>query len=241
MIAQNPKVSVVIPVHNEAGTLNALVGELQTHLTGLVGDNWEIVVVDDASTDPVVFPDRMRADDRFVLRRLPQRRGSGHVRRLGSAEAKGDWIAWIDGDGTYLAKDLCRLLAQLAEADQVIGARTDDHGPWRFLRLAVKGATCRVASWLWRARIPDLNSGLRVFRRESLMAFLQEVPDGFSCVTTATLAAMNRGQKVAFVPIAYRPRPVGSKSKFHPLWDTLRLWRVIHRQWRLQPARPAKR
>ena len=225
-----PKVTVVIPVFDETRGLAVLVGDLRAAL-GRGGFECEVVIVDDGSTNGCPWAVGVATAGVRVLHQA-QRRGSGYARRIGSREAQGDWIAWIDGDGTYAAEDLVRLIEATEDADQVIGSRTEDHGRWRRLRLAVKGTTCRVASWLWRTRIPDLNSGLRVFRRKSLMTYLHEVPNGFSCVTTATLAALNRKQKVVFLPVNYHPRAVGSRSKFHPVWDTLRLWRVVYRQWR---------
>lgn len=222
-------VSIVIPVHNEAVTLPALTAEL-VRLTPSVDALREILIVDDASTDasvdgvPGMFP---------VVRvlRFASRRGSGSARKVGAEVARGALVAWIDGDGTYAAADLWRLVAEIGDADEIIGARAADFGRWRLLRLATKRVTCLIASALWRVPIPDLNSGLRVFRASALAEILPELPAGFSCTSTATLAALNRGHRVRFVPISYHPRIRGHTSKFHPVWDTFRLWRVVARQW----------
>ena len=93
-----------------------------------------------------------------VIRR-PRRGGSGAARKTGIAEAKGEWIAWIDGDGTYPAEDLARLWEARPDYDQVIGARPCDHGPLRWLRLSVKRLACLWAERRWKRAIPDLNSG----------------------------------------------------------------------------------
>jgi YD repeat-containing protein len=97
----------------------------------------------------------------------------------------------------------------------------------RWLRLMVKRTSFLFASLLWLRWIPDLNSGLRVFRRECLLEWVHQLPDGFSCTSTATLAALSNRQRVEFVSIPYRSRTNGAASKFHPFFDTLKLWRAI--------------
>lgn len=222
------KLSVVIPVHNEAPSLALLLPELKRRLDELFPDAHEILVVDDGSTDEIAATAQSAG---VKLLHHAQRGGSGAARKTGSRAAAGEWIAWLDGDGTYPPEALVALLHALSTADQVIGARSTDYGRLRWLRLLVKGRTAKIASWFWRTQIPDLNSGLRVFWREQVMAWIDELPDGFSCTTTATLAALNHGQKIVFVPIDYRPRTAQTHSKFHPVWDTLRLWRTLGRMW----------
>jgi hypothetical protein len=73
--------------------------------------------------------------------------------------------------------------------------------------------------------IPDLNSGLRVLRREALEPLLPILPDGFSFTTTCTLAMILRRQRVGYLPITYAPRR--GRSKLHPVWDTLGTLRLI--------------
>jgi len=139
----------------------------------------------------------------------------------------------MDADGTYRASDLRCLFNNISSADQLIGTRSRDFGRAGRVRFLVKSMIARIAALLWRrADLVDLNSGLRIFRRASLLEWLHDLPDGFSCTTTATLAALNRGQKVRFVPISYFPRDSGTKSKFHPFFDTARLLRAGWMQWR---------
>lgn len=222
------RISVVIPVYNEGAALTQLVPEITHQLNLFAPSDWEILVVDDGSTDEISAVSQMPG---VKLLRHTQRTGSGAARKTGSRAAAGQIIAWIDGDGTYSAVSLTAALTLLNGGDQVIGARSTDYGYLRLLRLAAKNGTARITGFLWTTSIPDLNSGLRVFRRESLLAWIDELPDGFSCTTTATLAALNHRQRVLFLPISYRPRHAESSSKFHPLIDTLRLWRAVWRCW----------
>lgn len=225
------QLSVIVPVYNEGAPLVDLLRSLNRALAIHCPGEFEVIIVDDGSDFPT----------KHVLRDLPPefrvvsvqtRAGSGSARRLASAQACGRLSAWIDGDSTYTAEDLVMLASKIGDADQVIGWRSTDHGHWLWLRHIVKRCTCALASAIWLKRIRDLNSGLRVFQRASMQPWLHELPDGFSCTSTATLAALNRRQRVIFLPIAYHPRPLGTHSKFHPLYDTWRLLRVIARQAR---------
>lgn len=223
--------SVVIPVYNEGAPLAALLKSLNAALVRFAPGDFEVIIVDDGS-DAVTK--RALSDPPPGVRviTLPARRGSGAARRLASSQARGRLCAWIDGDSTYDPDDLIALARGIGNADQVIGCRGGDHGRWLWLRHLTKRAVCVLVSVIWLTRIRDLNSGLRVFQRQSMLRWLHEVPDGFSCTSTATLAALNRNQSVVFAPIAYHPRPAATRSKFHPLCDTWRLLRVVGRQAR---------
>jgi len=203
-----------------------VVGELHRVLSA-AGLAYEVIVVDDGSGDGSAAG---LADARTIVLRNDAGTGSGAARRQGCRIARGRYWAWIDADGTYAATDLLRLWRRRGSADQIVGHRRGDHGRLRWLRLWVKRGICLVASWAWRSAIHDLNSGLRLVSRASATTWLCELPDGFSCTSTATLAALNRLQRVRFVPIAYRRRQV-APSKFQPWRDGWRLMAVVVRQW----------
>lgn len=219
-----PYLSVVVPVFNESDSLDSVLTELKSVLSGAGQYTSEVIVVDDGSTDGT---SSICAGHSAWVRLIRQetRHGVGASLKTGIAAARGERIAWIDGDGTYDPHSLLVLLHGLGKADQAVGMRSTDHGRLKWLRLVVKHASFFTASVLWGRWIPDLNSGLRVFRRESLLAWAHELPAGFSCASTATLAALKRRQRIVFIPIPYRAR--AAPSKFHPVVDTFRLWRVI--------------
>ncbi|MDZ4744164.1 MAG: glycosyltransferase family 2 protein [Verrucomicrobiota bacterium] len=223
--------SVVVPVHNEEKAIGKFVEGLLYFLKRGGVDAWEIIIVEDASHDRTY--DIISSDFPEVkVLRNSIRLGSGAARKRGSIEAGGEFIAWIDGDGTYLPGDLINLFSVREDMDQVIGSRRCDYGKLALLRLMKKWFINRFVSCLWEREIPDLNSGLRVFKRSALLDIIDELPKGFSCTSTATLAALNRHQRVTFIPISYSPRIDGSRSKFHIIFDTFRLWRAIWIQWR---------
>ncbi len=208
------QVSIVIPVYNEE---EAIGDDLDTIMATMEGSSYtyEVVVVDDGSTDRTA--DIARAKGVKVIQH-PINRGTGAARRTGIVQARGEIIVMTDGDGTYPNQDIPRLLEYLPAFDQVVGARTSEQGSFRFLRAPAKWFIRKLACYLTGMDIPDLNSGLRAFKREVMLKFLYLIPDGFSCVSTMTLAFLCNGYTIKYVPIDYYKR-IG-RSKFHPINDT---------------------
>jgi glycosyltransferase involved in cell wall biosynthesis len=242
--------TVVLPIRDEAAVLSQVLDDLCAALATLSVEI--LALIDSRSTDKSAqilegYAEGLarREECSPVLRIIslsPPRCGSGAARAIGSREAQGKLIGWMDADGTYSARDLRCLADAIGMADQVVGVRSCDFGPAGRLRFFVKSVITRMVALLWRrSDLVDLNSGLRVFKRSALLAWLNELPEGFSCTTTATLAALNQGQMVRFRGISYSARGVGTRSKFHPLFDTARLLRVVWRQWWRKPAMTGNR
>jgi glycosyltransferase involved in cell wall biosynthesis len=215
-------VTVLLPAYNEERAIEQVLREVAAALAD-EPLRFEILVVDDASTDrTVAFARRFAeahegANVRIV--RMPENRGAGAARKIGVREARGDVVVMLDADGTYPAHSIRDLLRYFPDYDQVNGARTSEQGTLPLLRIPAKWLIRQLACYLTGRKIPDLNTGMKAFKREAMLPWLWAVPDGFSCVTTMTLAFLTNGRAVKYVPIEYRPR-IGS-SKFHPLKDTL--------------------
>ena len=209
-----PKVSIVIPAYNEAKAIGIVLDEVKKAMEGLK-TSYEIIVVDDCSQDGT--GDIAKGKGAKVVRHH-RNQGSGASRRSGILAAKGDIVVMLDADGSYNASDIPAILRPFPEADQVIGARKKEAGSYPLLRKPAKWLICKLACLLTRQEIPDLNSGLRAVKREIMLKFLHLLPDGFSCVSTMTLAFLMNGFNVLFIPCEYRPR-IGN-SKFHPIKDT---------------------
>ena len=209
-------ISIIIPVYNEEGAIG---DDLDTiiHTMGTSDVPWEIIVVDDGSTDRSAEIVRQREGVRLIQH--PYNRGTGAARTTGLQHARGDVIVMTDGDGTYPNQDIPRLLAQMDECDMVIGARRVEAGSLRWLRSPTKLFIRLLASYLTGVRIPDLNSGLRAFKKSVAERFLDILPTTHSWVGTQTIAFLSEGYAVKFVPIDYYKRK-GRKSSFHPIADT---------------------
>jgi polyisoprenyl-phosphate glycosyltransferase len=228
-------VSIVLPVYNEAGHLRGEVDRIRKAMEGS-DYSYEILVIDDGSTDG--SGDHLREIDGIRLISFVQNRGSGAARRWGTDQARGRVVVWTDVDMTYPNNEIPAMVAELESRglDQLVGARTSEQGTLKLLRTPAKWLIRRLASYLARASIPDLNSGLRVFRRDVATQFLYLLPRGFSCVTTITMAFLANGYSVGYRPIDYFPR-VG-ESKFHWWKDTTRyLLQVVRMALMWEPVR----
>ena len=227
-------VSVVLPVYNEVGHLAQEVKRIRASLEAS-GRSFEIIVVDDGSSDG--SGEALEAIEGIRLLRFRANRGTGAARKAGTTAAVGRVVVWTDCDLTYPNEDIPRLVDTLDEGwDQVVGARTSERGTARALRVPAKWMIRSLASYLTDTKIPDLNSGLRAFRRDVGSQFLHLIPAGFSCVTTITLAFLANGYSVQFVPIDYYPR--AGRSKFHWWTDTRRyLLQVVRMVLMFNPLR----
>ncbi len=225
-MAEDPgiDVSIVLPVHNERDHLAQEVARIRSAMDASTY-SYELIVVDDGSTDG--SGDVARELGGLRLLRLEDNRGSGAARRAGSRAARGEVVVWTDVDMTYPNDTIPWLVEQLGDHDQVVGARTTEEGTHKFLRVPAKYLIRRLASYLVERRIPDLNSGFRAFRRDVGDPFLDDLPDGFSCVTTLTMSFLTNGYSVHYVDIPYAER--AGRSKFHWWTDTRRYLRQVVR------------
>jgi glycosyltransferase involved in cell wall biosynthesis len=209
------EVSVVLPCFNERDHIELEVKRIRAALEA-AGMSYELICVDDGSTDGTREVLQHLGGIRSIL--LPRNQGSGTARRIGTQHARGQVVVWTDADMTYPNDRIPELVAHLDDTyDQVVGARRGEAGSYKLARVPAKWAIRKLACWLTNTDIPDLNSGLRAFRREVARPYLRLLPAGFSCVTTITLAFLSNGHPVKYVPIDYFKR--AGRSKFHPLKD----------------------
>jgi glycosyltransferase involved in cell wall biosynthesis len=210
-----PDVSVVLPCYNERDHIEQEIKRIRASLEA-AGMTYELICIDDGSSDGT----------RELLQRLPgirlivfaRNQGSGTARRIGTQEARGRVVVWTDADMTYPNELIPELVHELDDNyDQVVGARRSEAGTYKLFRVPTKWAIRRLASYLTDTAIPDLNSGLRAFKRSVAMPYLRLLPPGFSCVTTITLAFLSNGHQIKYVPIDYFKR--SGRSKFHPFKD----------------------
>ena len=220
--AERCGVSVVIPVLDEEQGLLATLDGLGVALKRS-GRIFEIVVVDDGSTDSTPTLLAARADVTVVHH--DENRGYGAALKTGIQVARHPLVVVMDADGTYPAAAIPALIERCTRADMVIGARIGQHVHSTPARSVAKWCFRQFAQWITNARIPDLNSGLRVFHRAVAERFMPLFPDGFSFTTTITVASLLEGLVVSFESVDYLPR-IG-RSKLHPLRDTYRIARQL--------------
>ena len=215
--------TVVIPAYNEEAGIVDVIHWIRSALDS--SDlAYEVLVVDDGSEDRTF--ELAQSTGARVLRHHANR-GYGEALKTGIRRATHEWIAIIDADGSYPADQIPPLARGLTQADMVVGARTKAGAAIPLIRRPAKKLLTWLASYLTDSPIPDLNSGLRIFRRSLALEFLHIFPSGFSFTTTITMAALNNGYIVNFVPIDYLPRK--GRSKIRPIRDTLNFLILILR------------
>jgi polyisoprenyl-phosphate glycosyltransferase len=209
-------VSVVLPCFNERDHIEKEVVRIREALE-TAGMTYELICVDDGSTDGTRELLAEMPGIRTIF--FPRNQGSGTARRIGTSEAVGRIVVWTDADMTYpneLIPDLVRELED-PNYDQAVGARKTEAGTYKFFRVPAKWLIRKLASYLTNTPIPDLNSGMRAFRRDVAQPYLGLLPPGFSCVTTITMSFLSNGHPIKYVPIDYFRR--SGRSKFHPFKD----------------------
>jgi glycosyltransferase involved in cell wall biosynthesis len=204
--------SIIVPAYNEAGSLAGVIEHIRAVLTA-AGVRHEIIVVDDASTDQTAAA---AAQSGAIVLAHETNRGYGASLKTGIRAARYERIVITDADGTYPVEQIPRLLDELDSADMVVGARTGAKVHVPLVRRPAKWLLGRLAEYVTGCHIPDLNSGLRAFRRQLVQCYLSILPDKFSFTTTITVAMLCDNYRIVHVPIDYHKR--AGHSKIVP-WD----------------------
>jgi glycosyltransferase involved in cell wall biosynthesis len=216
-------VSVIIPAFNEERGVGDVVGKVRRALRS-ARIPFELIVVDDGSRDQTVLKAR-RAGARVIS--MGENRGYGASLKAGMRQARYNLIAMLDADGTYPAEELPELIRLVETSDMAVGARIKPNAAIPSLRRFPKWLLGKWANYLAERKIPDLNSGLRVFRKNIAARYEGLFPNGFSFTTTITLALECHGYIVKYHPIEYAVR-VGT-SKIRPFQDTVNFFSLVLR------------
>ncbi|MCI5208547.1 MAG: glycosyltransferase family 2 protein, partial [Candidatus Electrothrix sp. ATG2] len=206
--------TIIIPVYNE---VQALDSELARFFSADFINDYELIIVDDGSTDGST--DKLRdlykhaGRDNVVLIHHEQNIGYGAALKTGIMNASTEHIIITDADNSYpndRIPEFYKIYTRLG-VDMVVGARTGKDAAIPLLRRPPKWCLNKLANYLVRTKIPDLNSGLRIFRRDVILNYINLICNGFSFTTTLTLIMLCNNYKVKYIPIAYHARSGTSK------------------------------
>lgn len=211
-------ISVVIPALDEDASIVATLESVSLALKELNAVNCEVIVIDDGCSDSTA--EKALAHGARVIRHAC-RIGYGRSLKDGIMSANNDTVVIIDADGTYPAAAIPALLSEYEGGlDMVVGARSGSAYHSSILKDVLRRLLRLLVHFLTGADVPDVNSGLRVFSRASVLSFADQLCDTFSFTTSLTVIYILTGRRVKYVPITYSKRTAG-ESRVRLLPDSL--------------------
>ncbi len=216
-------ISVVIPAYNEQDAIAGTVAEIKQILTDMAIANYEIIIVNDGSDD-----DTASIAESLTTRVInhPHRIGYGRSLKDGIRQAQYETIIITDADLTYPFNEVPALYADYQQGfDMVVGARTGKHLNESWIKAPLRKVLQYIVEFSAGRAIPDINSGLRIFSKTTVMQYLNHLCDTFSFTTSMTLAYMMTGKFVHYRPIHYQKREGHSKVRLFR--DSLRTMQYI--------------
>jgi glycosyltransferase involved in cell wall biosynthesis len=216
-------ISVIIPALNERNGIVETIARAKAVLDGAELTPYEIIVVDDGSSDGTgALAEQAGAK---VLRHA-HNIGYGRSLKDGIRAASYDMIVISDADGSYPMEAIPALVARFNEGfDMVVGARTGPNYRESMLKSPLRAVLKTIVEFTANREIPDINSGLRVFKRQIAISYFEHVSDLFSFTTSLTLAYMMNAKFVDYIPIDYKER-IG-RSKVNLFRDSLRTLQYV--------------
>ncbi|MBF0277688.1 MAG: glycosyltransferase [SAR324 cluster bacterium] len=211
------QIAVLIPCLNEELTIGKVISDFQKNLPGA-----KIYVFDNNCTDRT--PEIAQKAGAIVVKE--KRPGKGSVVASMFKKVKADYYVMVDGDDTYDAGSVSKLLNPLmtGEADLTVATRLSEHTDESFRPLHVFGNNLvkSLVNWIFHSNLADIMSGYRGFTRE----FVETIPvlsSGFEVETELTIRTLDYGFVIEEIPVPYRERPEGSFSKLHTFRDGYRV------------------
>ena len=216
-----PTLAVVIPCLDEERTIAKVIADMKSALPGA-----EITVFDNGSTDRTA--EVARACGAHVV--ASPHRGKGNVIRHMASTIDADVYVLLDGDDTYPAAEAPELLRRFLDSgvDMLVATRLDSHDPAAFRLFHKLGnrLISRAIALLFRTRVTDVLSGYRILSSR-FVRLVHLRSEGFEIETEMTLQALSKRLPMLEVPIAYKCRPPGSRSKLDTVSDGLLIFKCI--------------
>lgn len=206
-------ISAFFPAFNDEETISELVANALNTLKSFT-DDYEVIVVNDGSVDGTrhVLDELARECPRLRVAHHPVNRGYGAALRTGFAQASKDFVFYTDGDGQYDAREMAVLFPLMTDGVDVVNGYKLERADGRRRRL-IGGAYNRVARFLFRLPIRDVDCDFRLIRRRAVEAIELQSSSGSICVE---LVSKLHARGCAFVetPVHHFPRQHGRSQFF---------------------------
>jgi len=216
-------VSIIIPAFNEENAIKETIDEIIAVCKKSEFQQYEIIVVNDGSTDNTA--QKLQNTSATVINH-PHNIGYGRSLKDGIKIAKYDAILITDADQIYPADQIPVLLEAYQNGfDMVVGARAGKHYRESWIKMPLRRILRFMVEFAAERKIPDINSGLRVFSKSKIMPMLTRLCNTFSFTTSMTLGFMMSGYFVKYIEIPYHERC--GKTKVKLFKDSLRTLQYI--------------
>jgi glycosyltransferase involved in cell wall biosynthesis len=216
-----PELSLVIPAYNEESAIGGIVSRSAVVLARCAV-LWEIIVVSDCSTDSTA---QVAVAAGATVIEHPLNKGYGNALKTGITHARYQQVAIIDADGSYVPEDLLHLTTAATTFDMIVGQRSGYYFHGGIFKRAGRWLQHFLVEFTTGTKVPDVNSGLRIFPRDTALGFFDTLCGGFSFTTSITLAMLMCGYTIKFLPVSYTART--GKSHVNYYRDTLRSLQII--------------
>lgn len=219
---------MVIPAYNEARRLTATLDKVRDYLVRH-GQRYEIIVVDDGSTDDTarLIAARQRRDAGIRLLRHEPNRGKGYALQQGLLAARGDWVLMTDSDLSTPIEELAAFLALAQQGyDVIIGSRALADSQVVVRQVWYRQNMGRIFNFLVRllglSKFLDTQCGFKLFRGTVAAEISRRMTlDGFCCDVEMLLIAARLGCRVKEQPVRWYNAP---ESKVSPLIDAAKMF-----------------
>lgn len=203
-------ISIVIPVYNEAKSLDTFLPELHRCCQSL-SINWEVIVVNDGSTDN---SQKILQENNWIkIITHSQRQGYGSALKDGIRAAQFKYVFFLDGDSAHHPSLIQTGLEKLNGLDTVIGARDEKSTDFPLSQKLARFFISNILTVVFRRKVKDINSGLRIINKEKLHPYLDLLPDGFSFSASLTLLMLLEKWSFGYFPVRLEKRRGRSKLK----------------------------
>jgi glycosyltransferase involved in cell wall biosynthesis len=233
MIKKVPALSIFFPFWNEEKNIKKVVKNAII-VACKIAEKWEIIMVDDGSSDRTVkIAQKLAAtDSRLRLIRHDPNRGYGAALKEGLSNSRYDLIVFTDGDGQFDFSEVSKFLGKIDNADMVIGYRGKrrDHPLRHFLMILLKIWDLILFGFYFK----DIDCGFKMFKKESLRLIMPLMSEGAMITTEILAKAKKANLKINQVKVTHYPRLYGDQSggNFRVIWraikESLSLWRELN-------------
>jgi len=214
-------ISIIIPVYNEEDGLKVVLKELKESVTEFKFPT-EIIVIDDGSVDN---SSQIAKKENVKVIAHPRNFGYGAAIKTGIRESQYNNLLTVDGDASYSLNNLIQLIKELDKYHLVLGVRRGKIYKGRPLKRLLRFLYRVLVKYVTGDKIPDANTGLRAFKKEIILPYMDYFCNGFSFSTTLTMICVLNGFFVGFVPVQFHNRL--GKSKIKWARDILRMGQIL--------------